>query len=76
MTPALASPIVTRFQTPALDPVALIRALGLEGEAPVTLLDSAGGSPRLARRHYLAWEPVFRLRARRGVVSVTAGRPP
>ena len=37
------------------------------------LLDSAGGSPQLARRHYLAWDPVFRLRARRGVVSVTAG---
>ena len=37
------------------------------------LLDSAGGSAQLARRHYLAWDPVFRLRARRGVVSVTAG---
>ncbi len=67
------TPAVTRFQVPALDPVALIRALGLEGEAPVVLLDSAGGSPRLARRHYLAWDPVFRLRARRGIVSVTAG---
>ena len=67
------TPVVTRFQTPALDPVALIRALGLEGAAPVVLLDSAGGSPQLARRHYLAWDPVFRLRARRGVVSVSAG---
>jgi anthranilate/para-aminobenzoate synthase component I len=67
------TPAVTRFQVPELDPVALIRALGLEGEAPVVLLDSAGGSPRLARRHYLAWDPVFRLRARRGIVSVTAG---
>ena len=67
------TPAVTRFQIPALDPVALIRALGLEGEAPVVLLDSAGGSPKLARRHYLAWDPVFRLRARRGIVSVTAG---
>ena len=67
------SPYLTRLSTPSLDPVALIRALGLEGEAPVVLLDSAGGSPRLARRHYLAWDPVFRLRARRGVVSVTAG---
>ena len=73
MTTDAAGPIVTRFHTPALDPVALIRALGLEGEAPITLLDSAGGSPRLARRHYLAWDPVFRLRARHGVVSVTAG---
>ena len=67
------TPAVTTFQTPALDPVALVRALGLEGEAPVVLLDSAGGSAQLARRHYLAWDPVFRLRARRGVVSVTAG---
>ena len=67
------TPVVTTFQTPALDPVALIRALGLEGQAPVVLLDSAGGSSQLARRHYLAWDPVFRLRARREVVSVTAG---
>ena len=67
------TPAVTRFQIPALDPVALLRALGLEDEAPVVLLDSAGGSPQLARRHYLAWDPVFRLRARHGVVSVTAG---
>ena len=67
------TPVVTTFQTPALDPVALIRALRLEGQAPVVLLDSAGGSSQLARRHYLAWDPVFRLRARREVVSVTAG---
>ena len=67
------TPVVTRFQLSQLDPVALLRALGLEDEAPVALLDSAGGSARLARRHYLAWDPVFRLRARRGVVSVTAG---
>jgi anthranilate synthase component 1/para-aminobenzoate synthetase component 1 len=67
------TPAVTRFQVSQLDPVALLRALGLEGEAPVVLLDSAGGSPRLARRHYLAWDPVFRLRARRGAVSVVAG---
>ena len=67
------TPAVTRFQIPELDPVALIHALGLEREAPIVLLDSAGGSPKLARRHYLAWNPVFRLRARRGIVSVTAG---
>jgi anthranilate synthase component 1/para-aminobenzoate synthetase component 1 len=73
MTTDSAGPIVTRFQTAALDPVALIRALGLEGRAPVVLLDSAGGSAQLARRHYLAWDPLFRLRARRGVVSVSAG---
>ena len=67
------TPAVTTFHTPALDPVVLIRALGLEGLAPVVLLDSAGGSPQLARRHYLAWDPVFRLRARRGLVSVSTG---
>jgi anthranilate/para-aminobenzoate synthase component I len=71
--PGAAGPAVTRLQSPALDPVALIRALGLEGAAPVVLLDSAGGSPRLARRHYLAWDPVFRLRARAGVVEVVSG---
>ena len=50
-----------------------MRALGLEGRAPVVLLDSAGGSSRLARRHYLAWDPVFRLRVRRGDVAVLPG---
>lgn len=64
---------VARFRTPALDPVALIRGLGLEGTSPVVLLDSAGGSPQLARRHYLAWDPVFRLRVRAGVVRVHPG---
>jgi len=67
------APVVTRRTTPALDPVALVRALGLEGAAPVVLLDSAGGSPQLARRHYLAWDPVFRLRARAGVVEIGTG---
>jgi len=65
-------PVLTRFSTPSLDPVALLRALGLEGQAPVVLLDSAGGSPALARRHYLAWHPLVRLRARAGVVTVLA----
>ena len=64
---------LTTFPAQPLDPVALVRALGLEGEAPVVLLDSAGGSPALARRHYLAWDPVFRLRARRAAVTVVAG---
>ena len=66
--------VLHSFTTPTLDPVALLRALGLEGRAPVVLLDSAGGSAQLARRHYLAWDPVFRLRARNGVVTVDAGR--
>ncbi len=65
--------MVTRLQTPALDPVALVRTLGLEGASPVVLLDSASGSPQLARRHYLAWDPVFRLRARGGRVRMQVG---
>ena len=63
----------TVFSAPGVDPVARLRELGLEGEAPVVLLDSAGGSADRARRHYLAWDPVFRLRTRRGVVDVTPG---
>jgi anthranilate/para-aminobenzoate synthase component I len=66
------SPHLSAFTAPALDPVALLRGLGLEGASPVVLLDSAGGSTQLARRHYLAWDPVFRLRVRGGNVSVTA----
>jgi anthranilate/para-aminobenzoate synthase component I len=66
------APVITRLRAPSLDPVSLLRALGLEGEAPVILLDSAGGSPALARRHYLAWNAVARLRARAGVVEVQA----
>jgi anthranilate synthase component 1/para-aminobenzoate synthetase component 1 len=65
------SPHVTAFTAPSLDPVALLRGLGLEGLSPVVLLDSAGGSAQLARRHYLAWDPVFRLRVRGGAVRVT-----
>jgi anthranilate synthase component 1/para-aminobenzoate synthetase component 1 len=66
------SPHLTALRAPSLDPVALLRGLGLEGLAPVVLLDSAGGSAQLARRHYLAWHPVFRLRVRGGAVTVTA----
>ncbi len=68
----------TVFSAPGVDPVALLRELGLEGEAPVVLLDSAGGSAELARRHYLAWDPVFRLRVRargrRGHAGAGRGR--
>ena len=65
------SPHLSAYTAPSLDPVALLRGLGLEGRSPVVLLDSAGGSAQLARRHYLAWDPVFRLRVRGGTVSVT-----
>ena len=70
------TPVLTRLSAPSLDPVTLLRALGLEGCAPVVLLDSAGGSAELARRHYLAWDPVVRLRARAGVVTVEAQPDP
>ncbi|MDI9599697.1 MAG: anthranilate synthase component I family protein [Acidobacteriota bacterium] len=73
MTMPAAAPHVTHLHTDAVDPVTLVRELGLEGAAPVVLLDSAGGSARLARRHYLAWDPVLRLRARAGVVEATVG---
>jgi len=55
------------------DPVAVMRALGLEGTAPVVLLDSAGGSPSLARRHYLVWRPALWVRAKDASVRVTSG---
>ena len=67
------SEYIHSFVTPSLDPVALLRALGLEDQAPVVLLDSAGGSPGLARHHYLAWHPLFRLRVRDGIISVDVG---
>jgi len=66
------SPHLSAFTATSLDPVSLLRGLGLEGRSPVVLLDSAGGSAQLASRHYLAWDPVFRLRVRGGAVSVTA----
>lgn len=73
MAPAHAGVSQSALTVAALDPVALVRTLGLEGVAPVVLLDSAGGSSELARHHYLAWDPVFRLRVRRGTVTVTPG---
>jgi anthranilate/para-aminobenzoate synthase component I len=69
-------PIVSHLSSATLDPVSLLRALGLEERAPVVLLDSAGGSPALARRHYLAWDPVARLRARAGVVTLQVAPQP
>ena len=66
------TPVLTRLRVPSLDPVSLLRALELEGREPVVLLDSAGGSAQLARRHYLAWDPVVRLRARGGAVVIEA----
>jgi len=66
---------IAELELEGLDPVAVMRALGLEGEAPVVLLDSAGGSPSLARRHYLVWRPALWVRAKDGAVRVTGGLP-
>ncbi len=64
---------VSLVHAPAPDPVALIRELGLEGATPLVLLDSAGGAASLARRHYLAWDPVFRLTVKDGRVVFDVG---
>jgi len=67
-------PVTLRLVTAsAPDPVAVIRRLGLEGAAPLVLLDSAGGAAPLARRHYLAWDPVFRLTVKDGRVTFAPG---
>jgi anthranilate/para-aminobenzoate synthase component I len=68
-------PLTTILQLDRFDPVAIMRALGLEGEAPVVLLDSAGGSAALARRHYLVWRPALRIRAKDGRVRQTGALP-
>lgn len=65
--------LVSATSAPAPDPVALIRGLGLEDSAPLVLLDSAGGAAALARRHYLAWDPVFRLTVKDGRVTFAPG---
>jgi len=68
-------PLTTTLQLDRFDPVAIMRALGLEGEAPVVLLDSAGGSAALARRHYLVWRPALRIRAKDGRVRQSGALP-
>jgi len=68
-------PLTTILQLDRFDPVAIMRALGLEGEAPVVLLDSAGGSAALARRHYLVWRPALRIRAKDGRVRQSGALP-
>jgi len=68
MSRALLQPTIREFRSDGFDPVAALRALGLEGRAPVVLLDSAGGSPELTRHHYLAWQPPLRLTVKDGEV--------
>jgi anthranilate/para-aminobenzoate synthase component I len=67
--------LATKVRLNSFDPVAIIRELGLEGSAPVVLLDSAGGSPALARRHYLVWRPALWVRAKDGQVRRTESLP-
>ncbi len=74
----------------AYRPVALLQALGVfppagglpgAGAVPedpggqVVLLDSAGGSPRLARRSLLAWRPEAHLWAKDSRIVVSASEP-
>jgi len=68
-------PLTTTLQLDRFDPVAIMSALGLQGEAPVVLLDSAGGSAALARRHYLVWRPALRIRAKDGRVRQSGALP-
>lgn len=73
--PHAIEPLTETLKLQRFDPVAIIRALGLEDEAPVVLLDSAGGSPCLARRHYLAWRPALWVRAKDGGVRLGGQLP-
>jgi anthranilate/para-aminobenzoate synthase component I len=66
MPAAPQQPVVLEFRSDAFDPVTTLQALGLEGRAPVVLLDSAGGSADLARHHYIAWQPLLRLTVKDG----------
>jgi len=79
MSPAssrqIIEPLTAHVRMDGFDPVAIIRDLGLEGTAPLVLLDSAGGSAALARRHYLAWRPALWVRAKDGQVRRTGGLP-
>jgi len=74
LTLPIVDPVVRQATASGLDPVALIRSLAMSDETPLALLDSAGGSPQLARRHYLAWRPALWLRVKDGRVRLlTAG---
>ncbi len=64
-----------------VNPVGLIRRLGLPGSGPFVLLDSAGGNPDLCRFSFLAWNPRLAVTVRNGMAvlrgsdSVADGLP-
>ncbi|MHB8160767.1 MAG: anthranilate synthase component I family protein [Thermoleophilia bacterium] len=54
-----------------VNPVGLMRRLGLPGSGPFVLLDSAGGNPDLCRYSFLAWNPRLAVTVRRGIARIT-----
>jgi anthranilate synthase component 1/para-aminobenzoate synthetase component 1 len=54
-------------KTDLVNPVGLIRRLGLPGSGPYVFLDSAGGNPDLCRYSFLAWSPRLAVTVRRGL---------
>ncbi|MDO8735539.1 MAG: anthranilate synthase component I family protein [Thermoleophilia bacterium] len=53
-----------------VNPVGLIRRLGLPGSGPFVLLDSAGGNPDLCRYSFLAWSPRLSVTIRHGAATL------
>lgn len=53
-----------------VNPVGLIRRLGLPGSGPFVLLDSAGGNPELCGYSFLAWSPRLTVTIRQGVATL------
>ncbi len=53
-----------------VNPVGLIRRLGLPGSGPYVLLDSAGGNPDLCRFSFLAWSPRLTVTIRGGFAAI------
>jgi len=53
-----------------VNPVGLIRRLGLPGSGPFVLLDSAGGNPDLCRYSFLAWSPRLSVTIRQGIATL------
>ncbi|MEK6537218.1 MAG: hypothetical protein AABZ63_07015, partial [Actinomycetota bacterium] len=60
-----------QVSTRLVNPVGLMRRLGLPGSGPFVLLDSAGGNPDLCRYSFLAWNPRLAVTVRRGITRIT-----
>ncbi|MBI5869808.1 MAG: anthranilate synthase component I family protein [Actinobacteria bacterium] len=54
-----------------VNPVGLIRRLGLPGSGPYVFLDSAGGNPELCRYSILAWSPRLSVTIRQGIATLS-----